>query len=382
MKIALITNIVTPYTHRLFERLGESLAATSSPRPECSLYVFACGDTEPGRRWVLPPAQRYRRRTLAGLRLHRSYVSHIYLNPSIVPVLAMGGFDQVIVSDFSPTMMLARWVGWLRGLPVVVTTDGQPETDPGRTSRPHRLARRLVVPGCAAGVGASRGSLALLEEYGLPRGAGFVSPIAPGWDFIGTAPDFADRPFDLLFCGHLDEERKGVLFFADVVDALVARGRRPSVRVAGDGPLRAELDRRLLAAGVSATFDGYLAQEALAEVYGSAKLFLFPSRGDPWGLVANEAIQCGTPVLASPHAQAALELVEPSGAGVVLPLDVPIWADAVLQHLDNRAVWELAHSRAIAAARGFSLDRMAQGFRDACAYAASASTATARRRPA
>lgn len=382
MKIAFITNIVTPYTHRLFERLGESFEAGSAERPECGLHVLACSETEPGRRWVLPPARRYRRRTLAGLRLHRSYVSHVYLNPGIVPALATGGFDQVIVGDFSPTMIVARWFGRLRGIPVVMTTDGQPETDPGRRSRLHRLARRLMVPGCAAGVGASRGSLALLEEYGLTRGSGFVSPIAPGWDFVGTAPGFEDRSYDLLFCGHLDEDRKGCLFFAEVVDALVAQGRRPTVRVAGDGPLRAELDRRLRAAGLTPSFDGYVTQKALAEVYGSAKVFLFPSRGDPWGLVANEAIQCGTPVIASPHAQAALELVGPSGAGVVVPLEASAWANAVRRHLDDRAVWEAAHARAVAAARGFSLDRMAQGFLDACAHAALGSSTEDRRRPA
>src|SRR3954453_19023312 len=148
-----------------------------------------------------------------------------------------------------------------------------------------------------------------------------------------------------MFCGHLDEDRKGALFFVDVVRGCIARGFTPSVRVTGDGPLRGEVEARLRAAGVEARFDGYLPQDGLSAAYGSAKLFLFPSRGDPWGLVANEAIQCGTPVIASPHAQAALELVEPRGGGVVPPLDVPIWADAVLQHLDDQAVWELAHSR-------------------------------------
>jgi glycosyltransferase involved in cell wall biosynthesis len=354
MKVAFLLNIVTPYTHRLLETMGERLGG--------ELHVFACSDTEPGRHWILDRATHYSRRTLGGLRLHRSYVSHIYLNPGIVPALLGKRFDVVLLSDFSPTMMIACAVARLQGIPVVISTDGQPDTDPGRTSLVHRLARRLIVPLSAAGVGASRGSLTLLETYGLPREAGFVSPLAPGWDYAGRPPDFASRAYDLLFCGHLDDDRKGLLFFVDVVEALIARGRSPSVRITGDGPLRAVAQARLEAAGVVAQYDGYLSQEALAEAYASAKVFLFPSRGDPWGLVANEAVQCGTPVIASPHAQAALELVGPSGAGRVLPLSVEAWADATEHFLDDRDAWMAAQAGAARAAREFSLDAMADGF--------------------
>src|SRR6188472_4216042 len=95
-----------------------------------------------------------RRRTLAGLRLHRSYVSHLYLNPGIVPALIGSGFDVIAICDFSPTMMMAAAVGLAAGIPVVIQTDAQPETDPGQWSRPHRLARRMIVPRCAVGIGA------------------------------------------------------------------------------------------------------------------------------------------------------------------------------------------------------------------------------------
>lgn len=354
MKVAFLTNIVTPYTHRLFERLGE--------RIDGGLDVFACSENEPGRHWTVGPPVHYARQAMSGLRLHRSYVSHIYLNPEIVPALLRTRYDVVVLSDFSPTMMMACAAARARGIPVVISTDGQPETDPGRKSTVHRLARRVIVPACAAGVGASRGSLALLEAYGLLREAGFVAPIAPGWDYGSSPPDFAARPFDLLFCGHLDDDRKGLLFFLDVVDALVARGRALAVRITGDGPLRGIAESRLREAGVTTRFDGYLAQGALADAYTSAKLFLFPSRGDPWGLVANEAVQCGTPVIASVHAQSALELVGPSGAGAVLPLDVAAWADAAERYLDDRTAWTAAQNGAARATGDFSLDAMANGF--------------------
>jgi glycosyltransferase involved in cell wall biosynthesis len=357
MKAAIVTGIVTPYTHRGFEVLGRML--------DGRLHVFACSDREPGRHWTLAPAASYRRRTLGGLRLHRSYVSHVYVNPGIVPALFGSGFDVIAVCDFSPTMLMAAAVGFTAGIPVIIQSDAQPETDPGQWSLPHRLARRMIVPRCAFGIGASRGSLEVLERYGLPPGRGVLAPLAPGWDFAGEPPPWEARPFDLMFCGHLDDDRKGVLFFVDVVQGCIERGVAPRVRVTGDGPLRGEVEARLRAAGVDARFDGYLPQEQLGAAYASAKLFLFPSRGDPWGLVANEAVQCGTPVLVSPHARAAQELVAPFGAGAVLDVSVPRWVDAVLAHLASRPLWQAAHRQTAAASRSFSVDAMAAGFHEA-----------------
>lgn len=361
MKVAYILGIVTPYTHRLFERLGAEMGG--------GLDVFACSEREPGRHWTLAPATTYRRRTLEGLRLHRSYVSHVYLNPGIVPAILRGGYDAVLIGGFSPTMMLAMAAAKLRGIPVIVSTDGQPDTDPGRYSLVHRLARRVMIPASTGGIGASRGSIELLESYGLPADTGAVVPLAPGWDFKQVPPSYGERPFDLMFCGHLDEEGKGVLFFADVVETLVKRGRSLKVRVTGDGPLREELRARLEVLGVPTQFDGFMKQEDLGAAYASAKVFLFPSRGDAWGLVANEALQCGTPVIISPHARAGHELVAPSGAGRMLPLDVEAWADAAEAYLDDRALWDAAQARARVAAEGFSLDAMSRGFFSAFARA-------------
>jgi hypothetical protein len=362
VKAAVVTGIVTPYTHRLFETLGDRLGG--------ELQVLACSDLEPGRHWALPRASKYKRRVLRGLRLHRSYVSHVYVNPGIVPALIGAGFDVITICDFSPTMLMAAATGLAMGVPLVIQTDAQPETDPGQWSPAHRLARQLVVPRCRIGLGASRGSLAVLETYGLPPERAVLAPLAPGWSFAGALPPFEARRFDLMFCGHLDDERKGLLFFLDVVDACVARGFMPRVRVTGEGPLRGVAEARLHRAGVDAVFDGYLPQEALGEAYSSAKLLLFPSRGDPWGLVANEALQCGTPVIVSPHARVAHELVAPFAAGALLDLAVERWTDEVFRVLFERPIWQTAHRQAVAASRSFSVETMAAGFLDAFVRAA------------
>jgi glycosyltransferase involved in cell wall biosynthesis len=71
----------------------------------------------------------------------------------------------------------------------------------------------------------------------------------------------------------------------------------PGTRViVGDGPARRELEQ----AYPDAVFLGALEGEALAAVYASADVFVFPSRTDTFGLVLLEALASGVPVAAFP----------------------------------------------------------------------------------
>jgi glycosyltransferase involved in cell wall biosynthesis len=66
--------------------------------------------------------------------------------------------------------------------------------------------------------------------------------------------------------------------------------------VVGDGPQRADLERKFPAA----RFVGYKLGEELAQTMAAADVFVFPSRTDTFGLVLLEALSCGVPVAAFP----------------------------------------------------------------------------------
>lgn len=66
--------------------------------------------------------------------------------------------------------------------------------------------------------------------------------------------------------------------------------------VVGDGPARAELERRF----PEARWLGYRHGDALVAEYADADVFVFPSRTDTFGLVMLEAMACGTPVAGYP----------------------------------------------------------------------------------
>jgi 1,2-diacylglycerol 3-alpha-glucosyltransferase/glucuronosyltransferase len=80
--------------------------------------------------------------------------------------------------------------------------------------------------------------------------------------------------------------------------------------VVGDGPQRAELERRY----PEAKFVGVKVGEDLARHYADADVFVFPSRTDTFGLVLLEALASGVPVAAYP-VTGPLDVIGQSGAG-------------------------------------------------------------------
>ena len=348
--LVVVIGAIAPYSNRIFDAIAKS--------HELNLHVLACSALEPHRQWAVRPGKNYRLKVLHGLRLHHK-LSHLYFNPGILWELAKIRPDAIVVGSFSPTMLLAAIYAFVTKTPLGVSTDGSLATDPGGNSAIHKWIRWVIVPKATFGIGASEASLTLLGTYGLGRKSCEIVPLVSAWDAPASVPNFHERPYDVLFCGLLDES-KGASFFVDVLVACKLRGQTLRARVVGDGPLRELLEARCLSAGVIGVFEGYLQPEQLPAVYSSAKLLLFPTRGDAWGLVVNEATLCGTPVICSPHAVSSVELVERYGVGEMLPLKVDLWADTILGVLfeaDEPNRWLLWHRNRIPAQQSFSVTR-------------------------
>lgn len=82
--------------------------------------------------------------------------------------------------------------------------------------------------------------------------------------------------------------------------------------VVGEGPLRAQLERR----HPEVRFAGIQSTSELARIYRSADVFVFPSLTDTFGLVMLEAMACGTPVAAFP-VTGPVDVIRHSQAGVM-----------------------------------------------------------------
>jgi glycosyltransferase involved in cell wall biosynthesis len=92
----------------------------------------------------------------------------------------------------------------------------------------------------------------------------------------------------LLYVGRVAVEKNLEAFLSLPLDA--------DKVVVGDGPARADLERRF----PDALWLGYRHGDALVAEYAEADVFVFPSRTDTFGLVMLEAMACGTPVAGHP----------------------------------------------------------------------------------
>jgi len=140
-------------------------------------------------------------------------------------------------------------------------------------------------------------------------------------------PAPADGP-SVLFVGRLvDGKRPG-----NVVDALArVAADHPAVTLylAGDGPLRSSLERRVTAAGLTehVRFLGHVDYEAIPRLYRAADLFVLPSETEGVPRTVLEALATGTPVVTTDLAQLA-ELTDRGGIAVPFG-DVGALPDAI-----------------------------------------------------
>ncbi len=129
----------------------------------------------------------------------------------------------------------------------------------------------------------------------------------------------------LLFVGRL-EPNKGVRELLALFETLAPRFPDLRLRLVGDGPERAALERQLTAAGLTGRVEilGAVAPEQVEAELRSADLFVFPSHYESWGLALVEAMAVGLPIVASDIAG----IREATGeAACLVPVGQPaVWA--------------------------------------------------------
>lgn len=213
------------------------------------------------------------------------------------------------------------------------------------------------------------------EHYirrGVPASKIFFSPYCSPLD--APVPDATTGGrYRVLYCGKL-VERKGV----EGMPAALARLRRhhgldAELVVAGDGELKASVQAECKRLGVALNLLGFADQETLPAIYRAADCLLLPSlRGETWGVVANESLAQGRPVVLSDRVGSAPDLVKEGVTGASFKAgDADGMADALAVALKisrDPVTEEACRSRAAL----YSVARAADGICQAYEYVASA----------
>ncbi|HKW16129.1 MAG TPA: glycosyltransferase family 4 protein [Terriglobales bacterium] len=314
-RLLILTEIIAPYRIPVFNALAR--------HPEIDLCVVFLAETNPAtRQWLIYTNEiRFAYNVLPSWRTH--FRDHtILLNQNVSAALREVSPDVILCGGYN---YLASWQAqrWAQenNVPFLLWCESTGADRRAEYPLVESLKRRFfskcdgfVVPGTASCAYVSR-----------MAGAGqqvFVAPNAVDNDLFAQGAALAGnngarvraklglptRYF--LYVGRLVRS-KGVLDLMDAYASLSERLRSDvGLVIAGDGPLRAELESRgrLISPG-AVHLRGFVHRDELASYYALADCLVFPTHSDPWGLVVNEAMACGLPIICSEVAGCAADLI-------------------------------------------------------------------------
>ena len=97
-----------------------------------------------------------------------------------------------------------------------------------------------------------------------------------------------------------------------------------SLLLVGDGPEEGDLRRQAAERGIrNVIFAGFHQKPELPKFYAASDVFVFPTLGDPYGLVVDEAMACSLPVISTRAAGEIRDRIEDGINGYIVPPENP-----------------------------------------------------------
>jgi glycosyltransferase involved in cell wall biosynthesis len=254
--------------------------------------------------------------------------------PEIRKVISTGGFDVLLITGWNLRAYIQGLVAAKRlRIPVMVRGDSQLATP---RSRLKNIGKALAYPPFLrmfdAALYVGQRSRAYYEHHHYPAERLFFSPhcVDTEW-FAGRASAHARARLRekigcspgaklVLFAGKLIPFKRPL----DMIAAAAlcrADGQEIEIVVAGDGELRRSLVTAAQESAVPLHLLGFCNQTEMPTVYAAADCLVLPSDGrETWGLVANESLACGRPIIVSEACGCAPDLTSNRAAGRRFPV--------------------------------------------------------------
>jgi glycosyltransferase involved in cell wall biosynthesis len=348
-KIALLTNFLPPYRIRVMELLKGSVGA---------LRIFISVQMEQNRRWKANwgtldvTVQRnlsFSSRATHGESFQEDRAIHFPYDTLVE--LRRYRPDAIIAAEFGMrTVQAALYKCIVPRTKLLVWATISMVTEKHRGTM-RKLIRRLILKATDAVLVNGSSGAAYIQDLGFPRARIHVVPQATDNDvFAGPAVRAHDRVCKLLYTGQLIE-RKGLVQFHEQLSKWCSLHpeREVSWTLIGSGPLRDTVKSLKCPANYVLNLLDEVPFRELPAQYHCADIFALPTLADEWGLVVNEAMIAGLPVLGSVYSQAVEDLVVEGRNGWRFRPDHP---DEVLEALSralecSRETWDAMRKEAI-----------------------------------
>ena len=313
-RILILTEIIAPYRIPIFNALAA--------RQEIELHVVFLSESDTSlRQWKVyleeiqfsyQVLQSFRRR-IAGFHVLITRGVSGALDRANPEVIVAGGYNYVAMWEAK------RWAR-LRGIPFLLWSESNSQ-DSRRNLWPVEFAKRKFIDDCQGFVVPGRSAAEYLAGLGAGKEKIFVAPNAVDVQRFAKGGEQTPRnraqmdqsglpPQYFLYVGRFVRS-KGIYDLLKAYSDLPEDVRQTAGLVfVGDGKERSELMRRSREIRTGCViFPGFVQRDELPAYYANANALVFPTHSDPWGLVVNEAMACGIPVIATDVAGCTADLV-------------------------------------------------------------------------
>lgn len=238
-------------------------------------------------------------------------------------VRALRGHEAVLLNGFAGGVhwlcILLNALWWRRAMGFAVDTQagesfqacrGEERGAVRRTFRNALLGwlfRRPYVYGLPGGSGVH---VEFFKGHGMAEERIFVLPmVVDGGRYRRSTPRAPGGAVRFGYIGRLEERKRVAEALAAFRECAEGGMDDAEFEVVGDGPCREALEREF-AHVPGVMFSGALHGVAKAEALHRFDVLVLPSAYEPWGLVVNEALEAGVPVVVSDRVGARRDLVE------------------------------------------------------------------------
>ena len=324
-RLVLLTEIISPYRIPLFNALARHEGV--------DLHVIFLAETDPVlRQWkVYKDEIRFSYQVLRSWRMYVGGYNALF-NRGVGRALREAAPDAILCGGYN---YFASWQAliWARTHNIPFLLWSESHAHELRPVRPLvEFLKGEFLHRCSGFVVPGRLALEYLLDYKIKKDAIFTAPNAVDNELFAAGAEDArknaiarrkelnlpDRYF--LFVGRLVRE-KGVFELLSAYAKLSEQVRLQFGLVfAGDGVCRQELEKQAAAVSPGVVrFAGFAQREQLATYYALAEMLILPTYSDTWGLVVNEAMACGLPVILSQAAGCGADLVSENWNGLLIP---------------------------------------------------------------
>ncbi len=369
--VAILTEIISPYRIPVFNELSDN--------PSIDLEVLFFSETETRRTWRIPFEKiRFKYRVLQGFLVSKRYQGGpIFFNPTILYDIWRGKYHSIICFGYHhPTIWLALIACKFSRTRTLLWSEST-RFDHRTTNGIIEYIKRYLISKFDGFLAAGCSQVEYLQFLGALEDHIWVAPDSVDSDFFTQQSRlYKDRKDEIkkelgitgpiiLYVGRLLDD-KGIPELIEAFQKVVSE-QDATMLFVGDCP---DIDRyKRICQQRSITsirFEGFCTQETLPKYYAIADFLVFPTRSDPWGLVINEAMCSGLPVICSLAAGAAAELVYPGFNGLLhKPGDVEKLREHMLNLLTDSDMLNRMGLSSLSLITAFHPKKMAQGFAEA-----------------